>query len=117
MLGFLTALVGRRGIWICTVSVEAAVQRHLEDQLFFFRDKDAELYAQIKAIQIEEESHLNHALERIAGTTPWTRLLTTIISTSTDALIWLSTWGDSANMARDLRAAKTMLQGPNSARP
>src|ERR1700693_743415 len=38
LLGVLTALLGRQGIWICTAAVEAAVHRHLEDQLQFLRD-------------------------------------------------------------------------------
>ena len=33
LLGFLTALAGRQAIWICTAAVEAAVHRHLDDQL------------------------------------------------------------------------------------
>src|SRR5512139_3215068 len=37
VLGFLTALLGRQGIWICTAAVEAAVHRHLDDQLFYLR--------------------------------------------------------------------------------
>ena len=35
LLGFLTALMGRQAIWICTAAVEAAVHRHLDDQLHF----------------------------------------------------------------------------------
>ena len=33
--GFMTALLGRQGIWACTAAVEAAVHRHLDDQLHF----------------------------------------------------------------------------------
>jgi ubiquinone biosynthesis monooxygenase Coq7 len=106
ILGFITALLGRQGIWICTAAVEAAVHRHLEDQLLFLRRRDPDLYSLIKAIQGEELMHLSHAEERIAGKTPWSRLLTTVISRTTDAVIWLSTWGDSAVMARELAAAR-----------
>ena len=35
LLGFVTALLGPQGIWACTAAVEAAVHRHLDDQLFF----------------------------------------------------------------------------------
>src|SRR5688572_13544147 len=35
VLGFATALMGERMIWICTEAVESAVHRHLEDQLKF----------------------------------------------------------------------------------
>jgi ubiquinone biosynthesis monooxygenase Coq7 len=36
---------------------------------------------------------------------PYHRALRTLISFLTDLMIWLSTWGDSARMARDLRQA------------
>lgn len=34
------------------------------------------------------------------------RLLRATISTATEAVIWLSTWGDSTRMAKDLAEAK-----------
>src|SRR5262245_32069740 len=33
LLGFVTALMGRQTLWTCTAAVEAAVHRHLDDQL------------------------------------------------------------------------------------
>ena len=106
ILGFLTALMGRKGIWICTAAVEGAVHKHLDDQLFFLRDKDPELYSLIDAIQAEELHHLNYAEERIMSRSLWARMLAAFISAATDAVIWLSTWGDSIRMARDLDAAR-----------
>jgi 3-demethoxyubiquinol 3-hydroxylase len=93
ILGLLTALLGRQGIWICTAAVEAAVHRHFEDQLLFLRDRDSSLYALIKAIQNEELMHLRHAEERIATPTFAPRLLSAFISKFTDIAIRLSTWG------------------------
>ena len=110
ILGFLTALLGRQGVWICTAAVEGAVHRHLEDQLFFLRDKDPELQALIEDIQEEELSHLHHAEKHITTNSLWTRLLTTIISRATDILIWLSTWGDSSKMMRDLKSNKEGIE-------
>lgn len=101
-LGFLTALLGRQGIWICTEAVEATVHRHLDDQLHFLRTRDAELHALIAAIQHEELHHLNYARERVTSRALWTRLLFGLVSIATDTVIWLSTWGDSTRMARDL---------------
>jgi 3-demethoxyubiquinol 3-hydroxylase len=108
ILGFLTGLLGRKGIWICTAAVEAAVHRHLEDQLLFLRDRDSNLYAMIKTIQREELMHLSHAQERIVVRTVWSRFLSVLVSKSTDVAIWLSTWGDSTKMARDLAAARNV---------
>jgi ubiquinone biosynthesis monooxygenase Coq7 len=109
-LGFLTSLVGRRGIWICTAAVESAVHRHLEDQLYFLRDRDAELHSLILSIQQEELGHLHHAQERIAPEALWSRVLSTFISGCTDAVIWLSTSGDSSRMSKELLAARSSFQ-------
>ena len=104
VLGFLTALAGRQGIWICTAAVEAAVHQHLQDQLFFLAGRDIELHSLILAIQDEELLHLNHAVDHIAIKGIWVRVLDRIISRSTDIAIWLSTWGDSTRMKLELAA-------------
>lgn len=106
ILGFFTALMGREGIWICTAAVEGAVHRHLDDQLFFLRERDLELHALIAAIQAEELHHLDYAEERITTRSLWKRSLSGFISVATDLVIWLSTWGDSTRMARELAAAR-----------
>jgi 3-demethoxyubiquinol 3-hydroxylase len=106
-LGAITALMGRQGIWICTAAVEAAVHRHLEDQLFFLSGRDGELHDLIKSIQIEELSHLHHAEDNITNNGFPARLLDRIVSLSTDVVIWLSTWGDSTRMKREIAAHST----------
>jgi ubiquinone biosynthesis monooxygenase Coq7 len=105
LLGFLTALMGRQAIWICTAAVEAAVHRHLDDQLHFLQSRDLELRDVILSIRVEELAHLHHAEERIEAKGPGPGALRRLITVATDAVIWLSTWGDSSRMARDLRAA------------
>jgi ubiquinone biosynthesis monooxygenase Coq7 len=107
VLGFLTGLMGRQGIWICTAAVESAVHRHLEDQLHFLQTRDPELRDLVLSIQEEELSHLHHAEERITSTGWYARSLGGLISWSTDVAIWLSTWGDSTRMTRELAAART----------
>lgn len=104
MLGFVTALLGRPGIWACTAAVEATVHRHLDDQLYFLATRDAELHADILAIREEELAHLRHAEERLAAPNIALNGLRAVIAFATDVLIWLSTWGDSTRMARALRA-------------
>lgn len=106
VLGLATALMGRQGIWICTAAVEGAVHRHLEDQLHFLDGRDAELRGLILSIQEQELSHLHHAEERMTSTGPWARGLGSFIAWSTDVAIWLSTWGDSTRMTRELAAAR-----------
>ena len=105
LLGFLTALTGRQGIWTCTAAVEAAVHRHLDDQLGFLATRDRDLHDAIRDIRVEELSHLHHAEMQLQPPNLYHRSLRKLISFLTDLMIWLSTWGDSARMARDLRRA------------
>lgn len=109
VLGFMTALCGRQGIWICTEAVEATVHRHLNDHLLFLKDRDSELYAIIKGIQIDEIGHLSHASARVSSRNLWKRSLASVIVVVTEAVIWLSTWGDSSRMAGELRAFQLTL--------
>lgn len=103
VLGFVTALLGERMIWICTEAVESAVHRHLDDQLAFLDGRDRELKALIASIQEEELSHLHEAQHRRGGTGPVQKGAVAVIGAVTDLLIWLSTWGDSTRMIREMR--------------
>src|SRR5262245_30148437 len=105
VLGFATAVMGRQSIWTCTAAVEAAVHRHLDDQLGFLADRDPELHTAITNIREEELSHLNHAAAQLGPSNVYQHALRGAISFLTDLLIWLSTWGDSSRMAADLRKA------------
>src|SRR5262245_32720657 len=105
LLGLLTALAGRQSIWVCTAAVEAAVHRHLDDQLHFLSGRDADLHALILSIREEELAHLCHAQAQLPALGLSQRALQAAIASATDVLIWLSTWGDSTRMARDLRRA------------
>jgi len=110
ILGFATALLSRQGIWICTAAIEAAVHRHLDDQLYFVRERDPQLHVLIESIKAEELQHLKAAEERIAANTRWSRFLTVVIATATDVAIWLSTSGDSEKMAKELAAARSGMR-------
>ena len=103
ILGFLTALLGRPGIWACTAAVEAAVHRHLDDQLHFLGKRDLELHQIILSIREEELAHLRHAEDRLVSPGVVLQAVRWSISHATDCLIWLSTWGDSTKMARELK--------------
>jgi len=107
LLGFVMACLGRKGIWACTAAVEAAVHRHLDDQLYFVRDRDPELYRIILSIREEELAHLRHAEAQLPSAGTMVQMLRRIIASITDGLIWLSTWGDSSRMAHALKARDT----------
>ncbi|MCZ4280437.1 demethoxyubiquinone hydroxylase family protein [Kiloniella laminariae] len=116
LLGFVTALMGRQGIWICTAAVEGAVHHHLDDQLLFLKNRDPELHTLIATIQDQELGHLNHALERLSTPTGfWSKALHQIITLSTNIVMWLSTWGDSTRMARELKASRQKTNNQKAA--
>jgi len=108
--------MGRQAIWICTAAVEAAVHRHLDDQLHFLDGRDSALTAIILSIREKELAHLQHAEDHIETRSAVARLLRRLITVATDAVIWLSTWGDSTRMARALRASRLSQCGKRKAR-
>lgn len=110
VLGILTALLGRQGVWVCTEAVEATVHRHLDEQLLFLRRRDPELHTLIRSIQAEELSHLEHASESISSRSQWKRSLGAVIAFATEVVIWLSTWGDSSRMAKELAQSKPVAE-------
>ncbi len=106
ILGACTAMMGRHGIWICTEAVESTVHSHLQDQLHYLRERDPDLHNIISKIQREELRHLTRAQHHITTRHLWTRLLTRFVTMATETVIWLSTWGDSRRMKRELANAR-----------
>jgi len=89
---------------MCTKAVEATVHLHLEEQRGFLRLRDPELFDLISEIQVEELEHLEVATSNsrqpgIAG-----KAFERVIVFSTEAVIWLSTWGDSRRLKHALSA-------------
>jgi len=102
VLGGVSALLGRQGVWICTAAIERTVHAHLQDQIEFLIDRDPSLVELIKDIQTDELSHLQHALDRISAQHIGARLLDRGIEISTNVAIWLSTWGESQRMVKEI---------------
>lgn len=109
VLGAASALLGREAILACTAAVERTVHRHLEDQLKWSADNDHGLHRTISEIQVEELAHLDFAVtQRRRGGLLW---LDRLISTLTEALIWVSTRGDSLRLARQVGGPKANSEG------
>jgi ubiquinone biosynthesis monooxygenase Coq7 len=104
-LGAVTAIFGRKMIWACTEAVEDTVHHHLSAQLHYLQARDAALFTLIQGIQTEEESHLMLAIAEKGAPSPLTRAAEVVVRASVHLVVWLSTWGGSARMRRDLRAA------------
>jgi len=56
-LGLVTAILGRKAIWVCTDAVETTVLHHLEWQLEFLKAHDPEAHAAVLSIVTDEEAH------------------------------------------------------------
>ncbi|CAN5511675.1 hypothetical protein BH10PSE3_BH10PSE3_29280 [soil metagenome] len=103
LMGLSTALFGARPVYLCTEVVERSVHRHLAIQLAYVTGHDAELAALITSVSADEMEHLEHAVKmRGDRSAPLGRSLDAAITTSTEALMWLSTRGDIARLARRL---------------
>lgn len=89
VLGLITGLMGAGAIFATTVAVERVVLRHLEKQLSALHDKDPFAVAAISAIVAEERQHHDCSASHIQGGTFWSRLLSPVVSGSTEAVIWL----------------------------
>jgi 3-demethoxyubiquinol 3-hydroxylase len=104
-LGAVTAILGRKMIWACTEAVEDTVHHHLSAQLHYLHARDAALFTLIQDIQTEEEGHLSLAIAEKGVPNPLTRAAEAVVRASVHLVVWLSTWGGSARMRRDLLGA------------
>tara|TARA_R110002167_G_scaffold3743_17_gene18194 strand:- start:355 stop:933 length:579 start_codon:yes stop_codon:yes gene_type:complete len=100
VLGLVTGLFGREAVLACTQAVETTVHRHLDDQIRWASGRDDDLRRVIDDIRLEEITHIAYAVENRVGS--GFRWLERVIEAMTDALIWISTRGDSVRLAREL---------------
>ncbi len=105
VLGTITALLGPRVIWACTEAVEDTVHHHLTAQLRYLAARDPGLHDLVNSIRAEEEGHLSLARDQKGGGGALTRGVEFVVRASVHAVVWLSTWGDSSRMRRDLAGA------------
>jgi len=103
VLGLLTVGLGRNAVLTCTEAVERSVHRHLVQQLAWLADRDPALSRAIREIQVEELGHLAFAVDSKTANGRGLKALDGLVTGATEILIWLSTYGASASMARDVR--------------
>lgn len=89
VLGFLTGLLGAGAIAATTVAVESVVLRHLERQLATLHGKDQAAVRAISAIVGEERQHLGRSVGNLQAGSFWSKVLTPVVSASTESVIWL----------------------------
>ena len=89
VLGAVTGLLGSSAIAATTAAVESVVLRHLEHQVSVLQGRDPSAVSAISAIVAEEQQHHDQSLGHVRAGTFWPRVLTPIVSASTEAVIWL----------------------------
>ena len=100
VLGFTTGMLGREATLACTEAVETTVHRHLDDQIRWSKGRDEGLRQVVEDIRTEEIAHIRFAVDNREGRGfGW---LSNLIAAATEALIWLSTRGDSTRLSRQL---------------
>lgn len=87
-LGLITGLLGKNAIAATTAAVESVVLRHLAAQQAALQGLDPDAIAAISAIIEEEQAHHDRSVSH-GSDGLWRRLLTPVVSTSTEAVIWL----------------------------
>ena len=89
VLGAITGLFGANAMAATSVAVESVALRHLEQQLAALKGNDATAVAAISAIIAEERQHHDDSATHAQAGTFWPRILTPVVSASTEAVIWL----------------------------
>ena len=102
-LGLLSVLGGLRGVIACTSAIERAVHGHLDEQITYLRGRDDPLADMIVTIQAEEVAHMREGEAGFDPNCATAGVFTSFVSTATEALIWLATFGDSARLRAALR--------------
>ncbi|SRR5579885_2409340 len=89
LLGLITGLLGSSAIAATTVAVERVVLGHLKQQLLVLRDNDPAAIHAISAIVDDEQKHLDRSTVIAQAGRFWPKVLTPIVSASTEFVIWL----------------------------
>jgi 3-demethoxyubiquinol 3-hydroxylase len=89
VLGFITGMLGTSAIAATTVAVESVVLRHLEEQMERLATTDPDAADVVTAIVADERDHHDRARLAVSAGAFWPKLLTPIVSASTEAVIWL----------------------------
>jgi ubiquinone biosynthesis monooxygenase Coq7 len=89
VLGLLTGLLGRHAISATTVAVERVVLGHLKQQLSVLSGQDEAAVRAIRQIVVEEQQHHDQSASHMEAGRFWPSVLSPIVSSSTEAVIWL----------------------------
>ena len=89
VLGILTGILGKRAIGATTCAIESVVLKHLQTQIAALSGRDNGAVKAIHKIIEEETEHKEHYSETTNSDRFWRTVLLPIVSSSTEAVIWL----------------------------
>jgi len=90
ILGFGTAMLGKKATMLCTASVEEVIEKHYENQLKKIGDDEKDLKNKIEKFKSDEINHKNIAYETGATNKGFYSLMNKIIQTSSRIAITIS---------------------------
>ena len=88
-LGTITGLGGRQAIAATTVAIERVVLLHMREQLQALNGVDEHAAATLRGIISEEQEHHDRSEARLASSSFWAKVITPLVTASTEAVIWL----------------------------
>jgi 3-demethoxyubiquinol 3-hydroxylase len=87
-LGFVSSLLGRKGIMACTWAVESVVINHLKEQLLYLQSKsDNAAYEAVNAILEDEINHRDTGFDKGGTGNIWYQPFRSIVSFFTESVI------------------------------
>lgn len=89
-LGAVTALMGEKTAYACTVAVEEVIEEHYQEQLKQLADNENELKEKIEQFKQEETEHKDTSLLNHAEQAPGYEVISGLIKAGSRAAIWLS---------------------------
>jgi ubiquinone biosynthesis monooxygenase Coq7 len=89
-LGAVTALMGEKAAYACTVAVEEVIEDHYQGQLDVISNDESELKASIAQFKQEETEHKDTSLKNDAEQAAGYEILTALVKAGSRGAIWLS---------------------------
>lgn len=90
-LGAVTAMMGEKAAFACTVAVESVIDEHYREQREKLGATEPVLAETIERFRAEEMEHHDVALQQDAENAPFYSLLSATVKQASRAAIWLST--------------------------
>ena len=87
-LGIFTGLCGAKAIAATTVAIERVVLAHMREQIVVLQRQDSYATSVINSVVEEEQLHHDQSNSHIRAGAFWPRILTPVVSLSTEAVIW-----------------------------